>query len=285
MSVNPSDRRLFSLISRYLPLLPLAALLTVSGCALLEPTAPEVVDAPPAAPVEPQPDPRISEIQQQLASFDERLQSIQGQLTELKNTPPPMVTLAPAPRPPAPIKPVPVPTAKSGMHSDGKTLVGKVEWLWIQSFKQSIPAEMNTGTPLSFIHVSDLNLFERDGNRWANFSVDYSPSKKSREGQKLTLDTRVERMSRTRAFQNDSGDSRPVIKLPVRLGNLQQVIEFVLTDQSLGKQPIALGRNFLKDMAVVDVSEQYIQPKYEPVAETTKENSRTTAASSEPDNP
>ena len=44
----------------------------------------------------------------------------------------------------------------------------------------------------------------------------------------------------------------------VRIGSLDQRIKMTLTDRSEFKNQVLIGRNFLRDFAVVDVSKQFL---------------------------
>ena len=55
-----------------------------------------------------------------------------------------------------------------------------------------------------------------------------------------------------------------MVSLRVRLGNLNQEVEFTLADRSHLDFELILGRNFLTDVALVDVGKQYIQPVFQP---------------------
>jgi len=58
-------------------------------------------------------------------------------------------------------------------------------------------------------------------------------------------------------------DKRPVASLTVRLGKMTEVAEFTLNDRTQMTYPILLGREFLRDVAVVDVAKDNVQPKPE----------------------
>ena len=74
---------------------------------------------------------------------------------------------------------------------------------------------------------------------------------------------------RVRQASAEDFDRRPVVRLSVRFGYLKkssdfvqsESTEFTLTDRSRMTYPLLLGRDFLKDIAVVDVARKYIQPK------------------------
>jgi hypothetical protein len=51
-----------------------------------------------------------------------------------------------------------------------------------------------------------------------------------------------------------------VVALRIALGDVQDTFEFTLADRSHLENEILLGRNFLKDVALVDVGRQFVQP-------------------------
>jgi hypothetical protein len=69
-----------------------------------------------------------------------------------------------------------------------------------------------------------------------------------------------------RVFQqaDPEGSRRPVISMRLRLGDVQDTFEFTLADRSHLNYQILLGRNFLTDVALVDVGRQFVQPPYKP---------------------
>jgi len=55
-----------------------------------------------------------------------------------------------------------------------------------------------------------------------------------------------------------------VVELRLYLGNVKDTFEFTLADRSHLEQGMILGRNFLTDIALVDVSRKFVQPRYKP---------------------
>ena len=56
---------------------------------------------------------------------------------------------------------------------------------------------------------------------------------------------------------------RFVVELDIRLGQKLQTTEFTLTDRSNMTYPVLLGRAFLMDLYVVDVSRSYTHKRYD----------------------
>ncbi|PSW05389.1 RimK/LysX family protein [Photobacterium lipolyticum] len=137
------------------------------------------------------------------------------------------------------VKPKPKPVVTK--TSDGKLILGAEEWVWLVSVKKHVKVKIDTESKLSTIGVSDVQEFERDSKDWVKFTA----SGKS-------LEMPVERW-----IKNNGGERQAVVKLRIKLGELNELTEFVLKNGT----GIVLGENFIRDVAVFDGKRKYIQPK------------------------
>ncbi len=62
------------------------------------------------------------------------------------------------------------------------------------------------------------------------------------------------------------GTRRPVVNMRVRMGDVEDSFDFTLADRAHLNYQIILGRNFLADVALVDVGQRFVQPAYKPEA-------------------
>lgn len=157
---------------------------------------------------------------------------------------------APAPVcPPAPACPKPAPVSPT--QYEGKVVVGEVEFVNIQPGNLRLEARIDSGATTSSLHATDVVRFERDGQRWVRFKV-------AGKGEPLELPE-----ARTVRIKGEGADSdrRTVVMMEVRLGDHRQRVEVTLNDRSNYEYPALIGRNFLRDHAVVDVSRSYIHGK------------------------
>ncbi|MFW5969906.1 MAG: RimK/LysX family protein, partial [Halofilum sp. (in: g-proteobacteria)] len=65
---------------------------------------------------------------------------------------------------------------------------------------------------------------------------------------------------RVTIVQSSGEEERIVVRLPTRIGPLDQRIEYTLTDRGGMTLPVLLGRRMLRDLALVDVAREYVQP-------------------------
>jgi len=126
---------------------------------------------------------------------------------------------------------------------DDKMVVGAAEHLWITPPDISLIARIDTGTSSNTIHATNITTFERDGDDWVRFTL----------AAEVIVERKIIRQLRI--------SKRPVVRLRVRLGNVFDSFDFILSDRSNAEQPVLLGRTFLQDVALVDVGKEFVQPK------------------------
>ncbi|MGN5057796.1 ATP-dependent zinc protease family protein [Aeromonas caviae] len=159
--------------------------------------------------------------------------------------------------PPEPPKAMPIPTEKCPGHTvDGKLLVGEAEWIWVDAANDAFQARVDTGATTSSISAQEITIFERNGKNWVRFFLSHQEM-----DDKIQIEAPLVRHVRVRQASADDLDRRPVVRLAVRIGDMTEKAEFTLKDRSDMTFPVLLGREFLKDIAVVDVAREYIQPK------------------------
>lgn len=139
-----------------------------------------------------------------------------------------------------------------------KTILGQTEWVYVSTVKRNFKARVDSGATTASISATNITRFERDGEKWVRFNLE--PDKNA-EAQMIEAKI-VRFVSIIQANDPDEKDSRLVVSLHVRIGGVVGETEFTLTDRSHMEYPILVGRTFLQDIAVVDVSREYIFPKF-----------------------
>ncbi len=162
--------------------------------------------------------------------------------------------------------PAPQPTEQqSGAVTavDGKLLLGRTEWVWIDLFKRDLQVDVDAGRQFSIMNVTDSQPFERDGRDWVSFTVEL-PAEDASAAETLQLEAPLLRRVRLRTGSDGRLESRPVVRLTTKIGPLVEDVQFVLVHNA-GVHPVAsLGRAFLRDIALVDSSRKFIQPSTSP---------------------
>lgn len=164
---------------------------------------------------------------------------------------------APAPACPAPPKPKATACVSSGplmpASLRNKIVLGEAEIVYLEPADIKMQARIDTGATTSSLHAENIERFERDGERWVRFQT------RRKEGEEpIPMELPVTRRLKIKTT-NESQDSRPVVEVNVRIGKHTERIEVSLVDRLHYEFPLLIGRNFLKGIAVVDVSRAYTQ--------------------------
>lgn len=138
------------------------------------------------------------------------------------------------------------------VNPPGKILVGEVESIYLIKEKKVFAARIDTGADTSSFGVYNLTKFERDGKKWVKFAL--KSDKKSTIVEYPIYDTvKIKQQSNMKA------EERIEIKMSIKVGQKEYHHQiFNLADRSHLEYQVLIGRNFLKDIALVDVSRKNI---------------------------
>ena len=139
-----------------------------------------------------------------------------------------------------------------------KVIVGALEHGYMDPPGVNVVARIDTGATSSSLHAQNLVPFERDGEDWVRFDMMVN------ETDSVVVERQIIRHVRVVQQADPGGSRRPVVAMRVRLGDIQDTFEFTLADRSHLENELILGRNFLADVTLVDVGQQFIQPQYSP---------------------
>lgn len=114
-----------------------------------------------------------------------------------------------------------------------------------------IPAKIDTGARTSSLHARVLDDFERDGEHFVRFAVDWDEI--AHEGEAVKVDLRGITSS------NGEKQDRYVIKTPLRIGEVEFRAELSLANRSDMKFPMLIGRTALRRHFVVDSGHSWLQ--------------------------
>ena len=200
---------------------------------------------------------RIATLEQQLSSQSTHIDNLEGQVDTLKGE---LLTfrdeaMAEVKKPKEPIiVQAPTPVEQTPTHN---IILGSIEKVTIDSIKQTFDARVDTGAATSSLNAIDIEEFERNGKNWVRFHL--ADNTKSEEEKNIWIEAPVLRYVKIRQSSADELDRRAVVELWVKVGKIHEKAQFTLADRSHMNHPILLGREFIRDIALVDVSRTYIQ--------------------------
>jgi hypothetical protein len=135
--------------------------------------------------------------------------------------------------------------ARSG---NDKVLLGGIEDILLVNEEVTIEARVDTGAETSSLGVYRLMKFERDGKDWVKFKLRKSKKAPSYE-YPVYDDVRIKLADQASVIE------RYEIRIDVKIGGKEYRRQiFNLADRSHLEYQVLLGRNFLRDIAIVDVA-------------------------------
>jgi hypothetical protein len=131
-----------------------------------------------------------------------------------------------------------------------KKIIGKNELIELPEYGvEAVKAKVDTGARTSAIHASNIKLKRINGKNVISFYL------LGNHKQKLEFE---EFTSRHVKSSNGHSELRFSIKLLVKFYGKKYRTEFTLTKRSEMNFPVLLGRRFLRNRFIVDVSKMYV---------------------------
>lgn len=154
------------------------------------------------------------------------------------------------------------PVGNNGLLAN-KELLGRNEWVGFPGIGTYLKARIDSGANTASLSAKEITEFEREGESWVRFKLALSDDVVAIESVRdKWIEAEITR--RVRIIQASGEESRPVIELLMQLGPIKQNVEFTLNDRSHLTYPVLLGRRFMMDIALIDVSQAYLheRPEY-----------------------
>jgi hypothetical protein len=135
---------------------------------------------------------------------------------------------------------------------EGKLRLGSIEKVRLVKEKVVFYARIDTGADNSSLGVYHVKAFERDGKNWVRFTLE--DNKNATTHEYPIYDTVKIKQSSTVTVD------RIEIKMDIEMGrNKYRNQIFNLADRGFLEFQLLMGRSFLKDIAIVDVSRKNLQ--------------------------
>jgi hypothetical protein len=142
----------------------------------------------------------------------------------------------------------PIATTAGKLHLP---IIGAIEWAKVGPSGLLFESRIDTGADTTSIHAENIQLIEKDGKRYVRFVL-IDPG----TGETLQQEVRLRR--RVLIKQNEGPrERRYVVRMWVTLGKVKSRIDVNLSDRSDFEYPLLIGRNFLTDSMIVDVSRHH----------------------------
>lgn len=133
--------------------------------------------------------------------------------------------------------------------------VGATEQVRFDSLGLVLEARIDTGIATAVLGVTELVEFERNGENWVRFHLQDPEREEPRE-----VELRSPRRQSMQLRNGQNSARRPVVSLPITLGKVSQMAEFIVTERRNREFAVLLGRLVLRDVMLVDVSRNHLAP-------------------------
>ncbi|UVI38687.1 ATP-dependent zinc protease family protein [Qipengyuania spongiae] len=117
----------------------------------------------------------------------------------------------------------------------------------------ALPAKIDTGARTSSLHATVIDEYERDGEQYVRFAVDFSEQQVRQVCEAVHVDWRGITSS------NGKTQRRRIVKTPLKIGSVEFRAEISLADRSDMKFPMLIGRSSLRRRFVVDSGHSWLQ--------------------------
>lgn len=139
---------------------------------------------------------------------------------------------------------------------EARQIMGWVESVRLEPWGFKFRARMDTGAKTSSMSARKIELFQKDDEPWVRFIFDYQEDKGSKR-RHVTIERPVVRMVRIKRH-GDKTQERPVVQLDLCINGQVHVEEFSLIDRTSLNYPVLLGRDALKDIALIDPAATFL---------------------------
>lgn len=150
-------------------------------------------------------------------------------------------------------------SAMATASCNGKSIFGNYENVVLLEKNLSIDAKLDTGAEMASLSAKNIVIFNRNHQTFIQFDV-ILPHETITFTKSLIGYVRI--LNRKENVENNFYSKysvRPVIKMPLCIGNRQENIAVNLVDRSDFRYPMLLGKEVLMQWnAVVDVSQQHL---------------------------
>ncbi|MGH8530101.1 MAG: ATP-dependent zinc protease family protein [Nevskiales bacterium] len=137
-----------------------------------------------------------------------------------------------------------------------RQIMGWVESVRLEPWGFKFRARMDTGAKTSSMSARKVELFQQDGDPWVRFIFDYQEDRGAKEHH-VSIERPVLRMARIKRHDGKL-QARPVVEMELCINGQVHHEQFSLVDRTSLNYPVLLGRDALKDIAIIDPAATFL---------------------------
>ncbi len=144
----------------------------------------------------------------------------------------------------------------AGAAAPEEAIYGWVEKMRLEPLGIEVKAKLDTGALTSSIHATDIEPFEKGGEKWVRFTISIL-DEENEQTVRHELERPLVRNIRVRGAGGE--ERRPVVRLGICAGDDIYHEQFSLKDRSDMLYPMLIGRRTIQHLGVVDVTRTFIK--------------------------
>jgi hypothetical protein len=158
--------------------------------------------------------------------------------------------------------------------AESRIILGWLEQAYVANIPYRLRAKLDTGAKTSSLHGKVMRVYERNGEKWLSIAFDWFNKKmmtnKNAQGRQkkqapihpyFLIEAPVVRQVKIKDHKRMS-DIRWVTRLPLLIAGQCHTAEFSIADRKRFNYAILLGRNFIKDLALINSKETFVSSTY-----------------------
>ena len=144
--------------------------------------------------------------------------------------------------------------AHGGAFAGAKATYGWIEMVQIEPMGTEVKAKFDTGALTSAMHATNVERFEKDGEKWVRFDVEVVDEKTD----KLVTQHFQKPLHRRLVVKGAGGrDHRLVVLMDICIKDTIYEEQFSLDDRDDMNYPVLLGRRTIQRLGLVDVTRTF----------------------------
>ena len=141
---------------------------------------------------------------------------------------------------------------------DDLTIIGRLERVDFPEWDlYDIDAKIDTGAYTSSLHCHHIQAVKEGGKEFVKFNL-LDPSHETYNDKLFKLPIHRRKVVKS---SNGETEERFIVKTKIRIFDKLWEVQLSLTDRSEMRYPVLVGRKFINDRFLVDVSQKYLSKK------------------------
>lgn len=116
----------------------------------------------------------------------------------------------------------------------------------------SFPVKLDTGADITSMNATDMTFFNKDGEKWVTFTYSNNDGVQQKFTRKVVDEIKI------KAREGEKSAPRPVVKMQIKLGDIDETVDVSLRDRTDFDYSMILGKNYLRHNMVVSSDQQFI---------------------------